>query len=142
MSVTNALDEAAGVHGPATSGKTRNLFDAKGKNALVTGGGSGIGAMIASVYMQNGAKVYIASRNDHATQGELRGFGQAEIWKLPLLTSSQIYVFVFRRTKAGCDTLPNQVKERESKIHMSVSNSGATYAAPYDHFPEKDDWEA
>ncbi len=31
---------------------------------MVTGGGSGIGTMIASAYMQNGAKVYIASRKE------------------------------------------------------------------------------
>lgn len=32
--------------------------------AVVTGGGSGIGSMIASAYVQNGAKVYIASRKE------------------------------------------------------------------------------
>jgi short-subunit dehydrogenase involved in D-alanine esterification of teichoic acids len=31
---------------------------------VVTGGGSGIGTMIASAYVQNGAKVYIASRKE------------------------------------------------------------------------------
>lgn len=32
--------------------------------AVVTGGGSGIGTMIASALVQNGAKVYIASRKE------------------------------------------------------------------------------
>jgi NADP-dependent 3-hydroxy acid dehydrogenase YdfG len=32
--------------------------------AVVTGGGSGIGTMIATAYVQNGAKVYIASRKE------------------------------------------------------------------------------
>ncbi len=32
--------------------------------AVITGGGSGIGTMIASAYVQNGAKVYIASRKE------------------------------------------------------------------------------
>ena len=32
--------------------------------AVVTGGGSGIGTMFASAYVQNGAKVYIASRKE------------------------------------------------------------------------------
>jgi short-subunit dehydrogenase involved in D-alanine esterification of teichoic acids len=34
------------------------------RTAVVTGGGSGIGTMIASAYVQNGAKVYIASRKE------------------------------------------------------------------------------
>ena len=32
--------------------------------AVVTGGGSGIGTMIAAAYVQNGAKVYIAARKE------------------------------------------------------------------------------
>ena len=39
-----------------------NLFSVKGKVALVTGGGTGIGKMIAKALVRNGAKVYIASR--------------------------------------------------------------------------------
>ena len=35
-----------------------------GKIALVTGGGSGIGEMIATTLVQNGAKVYITSRKE------------------------------------------------------------------------------
>jgi NADP-dependent 3-hydroxy acid dehydrogenase YdfG len=35
-----------------------------GKIALVTGGGSGIGTMMAATLVQNGAKVYIASRKE------------------------------------------------------------------------------
>ncbi len=36
------------------------------------------------------------------------------------------------QTKAGCDALANQIKERESKIHILVNNSGASWGAPYD----------
>jgi len=35
-----------------------------GKVALVTGGGSGLGSMMAAALVQNGAKVYIASRKE------------------------------------------------------------------------------
>lgn len=41
-----------------------SLFDVRGKIALVSGGGSGIGYMIADGLAQNGAKVYIASRKE------------------------------------------------------------------------------
>lgn len=43
-----------------------------GKIALVTGGGSGIGEMIATALAQNGAKVYIASRKEEQLK-EVRG---------------------------------------------------------------------
>ena len=36
--------------------------------AVITGGGSGIGAMIAEAFVRNGAKVYIASRKEKQLQ--------------------------------------------------------------------------
>jgi NAD(P)-dependent dehydrogenase (short-subunit alcohol dehydrogenase family) len=39
-----------------------NVFQVKGKIALVTGGGSGIGLMISQTLAVNGATVYIVSR--------------------------------------------------------------------------------
>jgi NAD(P)-dependent dehydrogenase (short-subunit alcohol dehydrogenase family) len=46
----------------AASLALKNVFNLSGRVALVTGGGSGIGLMIASGLAANGAKVYIASR--------------------------------------------------------------------------------
>jgi sorbose reductase len=45
-----------------------DLFDLRGKTALVTGGSSGIGKRVALAYLQAGADVAIAARNPEALQ--------------------------------------------------------------------------
>jgi len=44
--------------------KAPSTLKRKHSVAVVTGGGSGIGTMIATAYVQNGAKVYVASRKE------------------------------------------------------------------------------
>ena len=56
-----------------------NLFDLKGKTALITGGSRGIGAMIAEGFVRNGVKTYITSRKAEACDikaNELSEFGE------------------------------------------------------------------
>ncbi|KAI0767496.1 NAD-P-binding protein [Fomes fomentarius] len=114
--------------------RTPNLFDVKGKVAVITGGGSGIGSMIASAYVQNGAKVYIASRKEKQLKETCDLLNKSG-------PGSCHYVVADISTKAGCDALANQIKERESKVHILVNNSGASWGAPYDNVPEKDGWD-
>lgn len=45
------------------------------------------------------------------------------------------------QNKAGCDALITQIKERESKLHILVNNSGITWGAPYEDFPETKGWD-
>ncbi|MBA4211391.1 MAG: 3-oxoacyl-ACP reductase, partial [Parvibaculum sp.] len=40
----------------------KNLFSVEGKTVLITGGSRGIGEMIATGFVENGAKVYITAR--------------------------------------------------------------------------------
>jgi len=111
-----------------------NLFNVEGKIALVTGGGSGIGEMIATTLVQNGAKVYITSRKEK----QLKEVSDALNKKGP---GSCHYLISDLGSKAGCDALTDAFKAKESKLHILVNNSGATWGAPYDNFPEKEGWD-
>ena len=56
-----------------------NLFDLKGKVALVTGGAKGLGAMITQGLVEAGVKVYISSRSAAACEAfasEMSKLGQ------------------------------------------------------------------
>ncbi|KAF8500246.1 hypothetical protein F5888DRAFT_1680438 [Russula emetica] len=90
--------------------------------------------MIASAYVQNGAKVYIASRKEEQLKEvseELNKIGPG----------SCEYVVADLSSKAGCDLLVEAIKAKEENIHILVNNSGMSWGAPYDDFPEKAGWD-
>jgi len=111
-----------------------NLFNVKSKIALVTGGGSGIGEMIATALVQNGAKVYIASRKEK----QLKEVSEALNKKGP---GSCHYLVADVGSKAGCNALAAAFKAKESKLHILVNNSGSSWGAPFDDFPEEEGWD-
>ncbi len=54
----------------------KNLFSVEGKTVLITGGSRGIGEMIATGFVENGAKVYITARKAQALQRTRRGLSK------------------------------------------------------------------
>ncbi|KAG7097598.1 hypothetical protein E1B28_004934 [Marasmius oreades] len=113
-----------------------DLFNVKGKIVLVTGGGSGIGKMIATGFARNGAKVYIASRKE----GQLKE-AVAEIHKNAAGNGSVHHIVGDISSKAGCDSLINEFKKHESKLHVLVNNSGASWGSPFEEVPEGRGWD-
>ncbi|EMC99038.1 hypothetical protein BAUCODRAFT_31325 [Baudoinia panamericana UAMH 10762] len=106
-----------------------NLFNFKDHVVLVTGGATGLGEMAAQAFVQNGAKVFIASRK----QSELEKTSQ----RLNQLGPGQCdYVVADLKDKAGCLDLCSKVKQKTDRLTVLVNNSGATWGAPYDDFPE------
>jgi NAD(P)-dependent dehydrogenase (short-subunit alcohol dehydrogenase family) len=104
-----------------------DLFSIRGKCALVTGGGSGIGWMIARSYACAGARVYIASRKRaelDARIAELAGDGDCRAIEADL------------SNEAGCNALADELEAREAKLDILVNNAGANWNAPYADFPE------
>lgn len=106
----------------------KNLFDIKGKVAVITGGSRGIGEMIASGYVQNGAKVYITARKAdpcNATAERLSEFGTCI--SLPYDLS----------TLEGVEGFAKEISDREEKLDILVNNAGASWGEPIDVFSEQ-----
>ena len=104
-----------------------NLFDVKGKVALVTGGSRGIGEMIAEGFVANGVRTYISARKAdacNATAERLSALG--ECISIPADLS----------TLDGVRHLAGEIKAREPQLDILVNNAGATWGASIEEFPE------
>lgn len=96
------------------------LFSLAGKTALVTGGGSGIGAMIAGALVRRGVRTYITGRDPAATSGvasELATGGGECIGLAAELSDPD-----------GPVRLAAELAEREPGLHILVNNAGAIAA--------------
>ncbi|BEJ04443.1 hypothetical protein CcaverHIS641_0202600 [Cutaneotrichosporon cavernicola] len=95
----------------------------RGTVVLVTGGARGIGKMIATGFVQNGARVYISSRTSttcDATAAELNALGPGQCISLPADLSDF----------AECQRVKSEIA-KEGVLHVLVNNSGRTYDAPF-----------
>src|SRR5215210_4480762 len=103
----------------------KNLFDLQGRVALVTGGSRGIGKMIATGFLHQGAKVYITARKAaacDATAGELSAIGPCI--SLPIDVSSI----------EGARQLAAEIARREPRLDILVNNAGAAWGESFDTF--------
>lgn len=106
----------------------QSLFGLDGKVALVTGGGRGIGRMIAQGFIDAGAtRVYIASRN---------GAQLAEAADEITPDGRCVALAADLSTEAGCNALTAEIASREGKLDTLVNNSGASWVAPLETYPE------
>ncbi len=103
------------------------LFDLKGKTAVVTGGGRGIGKFIATGLAEAGANLVIASRkieNCEKTAKELAALG-VETMAVKFDVS----------IKEDCERLRAEALKKFGKIDILVNNAGQTWGAPTIDFP-------
>ena len=103
--------------------KAASLFGVAGKRVLVTGGGSGIGAMMAEGFAANGAQVIIASRNAkalEATAAEVKAATAADVETVVADLGS----------RSGCEALAAAVGGEP--LDVLVNNSGTSWGEPLD----------
>jgi NAD(P)-dependent dehydrogenase (short-subunit alcohol dehydrogenase family) len=109
------------------------LFSLEGKTALVTGGATGIGRMIATGLVMAGANVMIASRKAEdcvkvaeeinaeakasGAKGQATGFGGNVA------------------NEEGVNALAKEVSDRADKLDILFNNAGTSWGAPIEDFP-------
>ncbi|MCW5624133.1 MAG: SDR family NAD(P)-dependent oxidoreductase, partial [Burkholderiales bacterium] len=97
--------------------KAMQLFDLKGKVALVTGGSRGLGLQMAEALGEVGAKVAITARKAHeleAAQAQLQGQG-VDVLTHPCDLADP----------AASQPLVDAVMKRWGRIDVLINNAGA-----------------
>lgn len=85
--------------------------------------------MISEGFVRGGAKVYISSRDASSCENacqELNAQGPGSAHSIP----ANFY------DEKECRRLANEIKKRETKLHVLINNSGSNWGAPYDEYPD------
>jgi gluconate 5-dehydrogenase len=105
----------------------QQLFDLKGKNALVTGGSRGLGLQMAHALGEAGARIMLSSRKAADLEeacAELQAVGIDARW-----TAADC------ANEADIRRLAGETLERMGAVDILVNNAGATWGAPAQDHP-------
>lgn len=105
-----------------------DLFSIEGKIALVTGGTSGIGRMMARGLVEGGAKTYFVARNAETcarTEEEFRAFGECRSIVADL------------STRDGLGTVASAVSQAEDQLDILINNAGIHETQPIEVYSEE-----
>ena len=98
------------------------LFNVEGWVAVVTGGGTGIGLMIAQAFANNGARVYITGRRPEALQTAVQNWGKSLVHPRGQL----IPVPADCTDKSSIEHLVKEVGKNEKHVDVLVNNAGVS----------------
>ncbi|MGC4397110.1 SDR family oxidoreductase [Hydrogenophaga sp. T2] len=103
------------------------LFDLKGRTALITGGSRGLGLQMAHALGEAGARVLISSRKAsdlEAATAELQAAGIDAQW-----------IAADGQNEEECRRLAKEAMQRLGRIDILVNNAGAAWGAPAEDHP-------
>lgn len=98
--------------------RPQNIYDLSGRVAIVTGGGTGIGLMIAQGLASSGAKVYITGRRLEVLQKV------ADSWNQKNEGGTIIPVQMDVTSRESIAEGKKLIEEKEGKLHILVNNAG------------------
>lgn len=105
----------------------QQLFDLKGKTALVTGGSRGLGLQLAHALGEAGAKVMLSSRKAEdlvESAAELKAAGIDADW-----------IAADCASEADIRALADETIKRLGQVDILVNNAGAAWGAPAEDHP-------
>jgi gluconate 5-dehydrogenase len=105
----------------------RQLFDLKGKVALVTGGSRGLGLQMAEALGEMGAKVAISARKKDELDEAVSHLSSSKIDATPFVCD------LGKREQVA--PLADAVLKKFGKVDILVNNAGATWGAPAEDHP-------
>ena len=109
--------------------KIENIFSVKDKIVLITGGSRGIGEMIASGFVANGAKVYITARSKEVvteTAERLSNKYKGNCIGIPSDISNL----------KGIEIFVKEIQSKEESLDVLINNAGAAWGGSFEEFPE------
>ncbi|KAI0775881.1 NAD(P)-binding protein [Trametes elegans] len=98
------------------------LFNVEGWVCVVTGGGTGIGLMIAQAFANNGARVYITGRRQEALDQAAKTWGKA----LTHPRGQLIPIAADVTDKASIERLVSEVSKNDKHVDVLVNNAGVS----------------
>lgn len=105
----------------------QQLFDLKGKTALVTGGSRGLGLQMARALGEAGARLMLSARKADELEravAELQDAGIDARW-----------IAADAAREADIHRLADETLERMGDVDILVNNAGATWGAPAEDYP-------
>ena len=105
----------------------QQLFDLKGKNALITGGSRGLGLQMAHALGEAGARVMLSARKEdelESAMAELQAAGIDARW-----TAADA------AKEADIHRLADETLERMGDVDILINNAGAAWGAPAEDHP-------
>ena len=111
------------------------LFSVTGKSVLITGGGRGIGRMLAEGFVANGCSVYISARDKSIldeTAEQLNAIGSG---------GRCIAIEGNLGSREGCEALASTIEELEPNgLNVLVNNSGTSWGEPLSRKSGRMNW--
>ncbi|KAF2126003.1 NAD(P)-binding protein [Dothidotthia symphoricarpi CBS 119687] len=110
--------------------RASTLFSFTNHVVLVTGGATGLGEIAAQAFIQNGSRVFIASRKEselHSTSTRLNALGPGHC----------SYIIADLKDKAGCLALCAEMQRQTDRLTVLVNSTGASWGDEYYDYPEE-----